>query len=93
MTPRANDRPVIEDGESGAFPENRNYGCVDCGSINHTTGDVAWCRVAQGRLRSQAVENVDARYGYTWEFSNQPNAHLAEYDEEEARLMQQAKGQ
>lgn len=25
------------------FPERRNYGCVNCGSINHTTGDVNWC--------------------------------------------------
>jgi hypothetical protein len=25
------------------FPENRNYGCVNCGSVNHTTGDKDWC--------------------------------------------------
>jgi len=37
-------------------------------------------------LRSQAVENVDARYGYTYEFSHSPEWHLAEYDEEEHRL-------
>lgn len=30
-----------------AYPENENYGCVDCGSDSHTTGDVVWCRVAQ----------------------------------------------
>jgi hypothetical protein len=28
-----------------AFPENANYGCVNCGSINHTTGDKNWCPV------------------------------------------------
>ncbi len=32
-----------------SFPENRNYGCVDCGSINHTTGSLTWCDVAQAR--------------------------------------------
>lgn len=72
-----------------SYPENANYGCVDCGSINHTTGDVAWCRIAQGRIRSQAVENVDARHGYTYEFSSSPNAHLQEYDDEEQRLREE----
>ena len=39
-----------------------------------------------GDFRSQAVENVDGRHGYTYEFSPSPNNHLSEYDEEEARL-------
>jgi hypothetical protein len=30
-----------------AFPENAGFGCVDCGSVNHTTGDLGWCQVAQ----------------------------------------------
>lgn len=31
------------DSDDVLFPENRNYGCVNCGSINHTTGDKDWC--------------------------------------------------
>lgn len=41
----------------------------------------------RGQIRSQAVANVDARHGFTYEFSNQPNCHLQEYDEEESRLL------
>lgn len=37
-------------------------------------------------VRDQAVANVDARHGYTYEFSHSPEAHLREYDEEERRL-------
>lgn len=25
------------------FPEREHYGCVNCGSTNHTTGDANWC--------------------------------------------------
>jgi hypothetical protein len=32
-----------------AYPERANYGCVDCGSINHTSGNFALCSVAQER--------------------------------------------
>lgn len=37
-------------------------------------------------VRDAAVQLVDSRHGYTYEFSANPEAHLAEYDEEEARL-------
>lgn len=37
-------------------------------------------------LREQAVMTVDARYGYTMEFSSCPPAHADEYDREEQRL-------
>ena len=37
-------------------------------------------------IRDQAVANVDARHGYTIEHSPNPEAHHAEYGEEEARL-------
>lgn len=40
-------------------------------------------------IRSWAVENVDGRHGYTYEFSGSPGAHLAEYDDEEDRLREQ----
>ena len=30
------------------FPEREHYGCVNCGSINHTTGDKDWCPVERG---------------------------------------------
>lgn len=39
-----------------------------------------------GAVRDQAVENVDARHGYTCEFSSDPESHVQEYDEEETRL-------
>jgi hypothetical protein len=29
--------------EKPRFPERAEYGCVNCGSINHTTGDKNWC--------------------------------------------------
>ena len=37
-------------------------------------------------LRDKAVENVDRRRGYTYEFSHDSENHLQEYDEEEVRL-------
>jgi DNA modification methylase len=36
--------------------------------------------------RERAVREVDARYGYTMEFSSSPDAHAAEYDEREREL-------
>lgn len=38
------------------------------------------------QIRKLAVRKVDARRGYTWEFSTSPEAHRAEYDEEELAL-------
>lgn len=43
----------------------------------------------EGLIRDQAVRNVDARYGYTCEFSSSPERHVMEYDEEEERLWAQ----
>lgn len=31
--------------EEPPFPEREHYGCVNCGSTNHTTGDKNWCPV------------------------------------------------
>lgn len=45
--------------------------------------------MTEGELRSEAVRIVDERHGYTYEFSNAPQMHLAEYDEEEQRLREQ----
>lgn len=28
------------------YPENKGYGCIICGSDNHTTGDTVWCNKA-----------------------------------------------
>lgn len=39
------DPPSVSADDLVAFPENLRYGCVDCGSINHTTGDRDWCPV------------------------------------------------
>jgi len=36
--------------------------------------------------RDEAVRIVDQRHGYTVEASPDPDAHRAEYDDEEARL-------
>lgn len=35
---------------------------------------------SEGDLRSLAVEIVDAIYGYTVEYSNQPGVHAGDYD-------------
>lgn len=43
-------------------------------------------RPAALSIREQAVATVDCRHGYTYEFSNSPHQHLAEYDEEEKQL-------
>lgn len=43
-------------------------------------------------VRSRAVETVDGRHGYTYEFSGSPAAHLQEYDDEEARLRLDPRG-
>lgn len=45
--------------------------------------------MTEGELRSEAVRIVDERHGFTYEFSNTPQMHLAEYDEEEQRLREQ----
>jgi hypothetical protein len=45
-----------------------------------------------GEIRSEAVRIVDERHGWTYEFSNQPNCHLIEYDEEERRLLAERDG-
>lgn len=37
-------------------------------------------------IRARAVEIVDARHGYTYEFSSSPEAHLREYADEYERL-------
>jgi hypothetical protein len=37
-------------------------------------------------LRERAVRQVDAKHGYTYEFSSSPEAHLQEYDDREAEL-------
>lgn len=37
-------------------------------------------------IRDIAVARVDARHGYTIEFSHSQHAHAAEYDEEEKRV-------
>jgi hypothetical protein len=42
--------------------------------------------VTDEEIREQAVRNVDARHGYTVEFSIDPRAHRDEYDAEEERL-------
>jgi hypothetical protein len=38
-------------------------------------------------VRERAVREVDARHGYTMEFSSSPEAHEMEYDEREWELM------
>lgn len=38
------------------FPDNADYGCVNCGSVNHTTGDVTWCPDEQDK-EAQAERN------------------------------------
>ena len=35
------------------FPEREHYGCVNCGSTNHTTGDPIWCEVEKERQRDR----------------------------------------
>jgi hypothetical protein len=47
-------------------------------------------RLCGPTLRDRAVANVDARHGYTVEFASDPDAHRAEYDEEERRLEAEA---
>lgn len=37
-------------------------------------------------IRERAVREIDARHGYTMEFSSSPEAHAAEYDEREREL-------
>jgi hypothetical protein len=39
-----------------------------------------------GRIRDQAVDNIDQRHGYTMEFAPHQRSHRDEYDAEEARL-------
>lgn len=50
-------------------------------------------RDRQNRLaiREIAVRAVDARHGYTCEFSGSPEAHIAEYEVEEHRLLRRAR--
>lgn len=42
-------------------------------------------------LREQAVATVDRRHGYTMEFAPNPGQHALEYDEEEERLIAEAR--
>jgi len=44
--------------------------------------------VTEGEIRSLAVEVVDLVHGYTYEFSNQQETHLQEYDDVEDLLRQ-----
>lgn len=41
---------------------------------------------SSNRVRDEAVRAVDARHGYTVEYAPDPEAHRAEYDEEERRV-------
>lgn len=43
--------------------------------------------VAEGALRDMAVFEVDRRHGYTCEFSASEDAHRAEYDVEQERIV------
>lgn len=38
-------------------------------------------------IRDRANENVDRRYGHSWEFSPSPEAHILDYQDEEDRLL------
>lgn len=38
-----------DNGGTVPFPERAGYGCVNCGSTNHTTGDQNWCPVEAER--------------------------------------------
>lgn len=64
------------------------------GHKSHVADDLAYFNdfaihgefVYDSALRDRAVQVVDARHGYSIEFSPGPGAHAAEYDLEEVHL-------
>lgn len=46
--------------ETVPFPENAAFGCVNCGSLNHTTGDRAWCPREKDRDSAQLSGDGEA---------------------------------
>jgi Mn-dependent DtxR family transcriptional regulator len=46
-------------------------------------------RRLEGLIRDEAVRRVDARYGYTCEFSSDPDGHRYEYDLEEETIREE----
>ena len=73
--------------QDGASVTCRNCGWVTRGRLAsdvYPRAEMHGC--SEGAIRTLAVFRVDAEHGFTVEFSNQPNAHSQQYDDEEERL-------
>ena len=59
--------PIDPPTDSPRFPERARYGCVNCGSINHTTGDTDWCPVERERANEPPFDSQDVCAACDWD--------------------------